>query len=88
MDLVGRRPACRVLRGDRAGSGGNARRERVCAEVVAEHVGLATGAVVATWQAAGVDGVDVVVVRHGGTFHTCEVDRAPRVRALQHPDAG
>ena len=59
--------------------------ERVCAEVVAEHVGLPVAEMAPEWQAAGADGADLVVVRHPGTRHTCEVDAELRVRALQHP---
>jgi hypothetical protein len=63
-----------------------------CAAAVAAHVGKATDAVAASWAATTEAGTAIVTVsdaQAGGAerVHTCEVDAAGRVRAIEHPGA-
>jgi hypothetical protein len=53
--------------------------------VVAPHEGVAVDAVTATWERVTPEGIAVVAVRSPGAVHTCEVDAALRVRAVEHP---
>lgn len=59
--------------------------ERACSIVVAEHVGMPVEAVTPAWDHATAAGTAVVRVDVPGRPHTCEVDGALRVLALEHP---
>jgi hypothetical protein len=59
--------------------------EAACAAVVAPHEGVTVKAVTATWERVTPEGIAVVAVQSPGAVHTCEVDAALRVRAVEHP---
>ena len=63
-----------------------------CAAAVAAHVGKGTDAVAASWTGVTEAGMGMVTVSDAqGTgverVHTCEVDGAGRVLAIEHPGA-
>jgi hypothetical protein len=77
-----------------AGTPETARETQVaaCAAAVAAHVGKPTDAVAASWTGATEAGTATVTVSDaeaGGAerVHTCEVDAAGQVRAIEHPGA-
>jgi hypothetical protein len=88
LPVAGLLAGCAAPGGEGTGAeaaGSRAVEESACAAVVAEHVGLGPGDVVATWRERRPDGIAVVEVRDGDRLHTCDVDAAGRVLSIDHP---
>lgn len=56
-----------------------------CQAAVAAHVGKGVDAVAVDWVETRPDGVEVFEAVDGSRRHTCDVDAAGRVLAIDHP---